>query len=323
MRTKIAPVAVGLGVFLIVAAALVRFYAYPSLAKVPADYDGVTKLESKDAQVFNTDPEVLATETTDLSVSAFTIADPGADAPDDVAVWVSSTTVTRADGSVFQQTRERVPFDEVSGAAVTCATCESWDEVAEGDRAAIEREGQVLKFPFSTEKKDYKVWDGTVEKAVTAKFEGEEDIQGLTVYKFVQTIEPTVVETREVPGSVFGSTEPSVQAEMWYGMTRTFYIEPETGSPINRVEDRVQELRYDGQSTAAFTGTVQYTQAQIDQQVDDTKTNASLLSGMKLLFPLLMLLIGAALLALGLFLNRSERRDVSGRAADDRELAEV
>ena len=46
MRTKIAPIAVGLGVFLIVAAALVRFYAYPSLAEVPADYDGVTELEA-------------------------------------------------------------------------------------------------------------------------------------------------------------------------------------------------------------------------------------------------------------------------------------
>ena len=50
MRSKLAAVSVGLGVFLIVAAALVRFYAYPVLATVPPDYEGVTKLEATGAE---------------------------------------------------------------------------------------------------------------------------------------------------------------------------------------------------------------------------------------------------------------------------------
>lgn len=323
MRTKIASTAVGLGVFFIVAAALVRFYAYPTLAQVPADYEGVTDLEATGAEVFNTNPDVLATETTDLSISSRTIADSGATTPDGVVVWVNSTTVTRADGTVFQQSRERAPFDAVSGAAVNCAKCESWNEVAEGEQEAVEREGQIYKFPFGTEKKDYKVWDGTTGEAVVARFEGTEEIQGLTVYKFVQRIDPTMVETREVPGSVFGSTEPSVAAEMWYEMTRTFYVEPQTGSPVNRVEDRVQELRYDGQSTSVFTGTVQYTQDQVSELVDDAKGNATMLGGMKLLFPLLLVLLGAALLAGGLVLNRTANRHAGERIEEDRPLVEV
>ncbi|TWG96933.1 Protein of unknown function (DUF3068) [Nocardioides sp. J9] len=305
MRSKLAAVAVGLGVFMIVAAVLVRAYAYPTLATVPADYEGITRLEAKDAQVFNSDPEVLETETTDLEVTSRTIADSGADAPDGTVVWVNSTTVTRADGSVFQQARERASFDAVSGAAVECESCDSWVEVAAGERVPTVREGQVFKFPFDTQKKDYPVWDGTVEQAVDAVYEGEEKIDGLTVYKFVQTIEPQVVETREVPGSVFGSDEASVDAEMWYGMTRTFFVEPTTGSPVDRVEERVQELRYDGETVPAFTATVEYTDEQVAELVDDASSNATLLGGMKLTFPLILALLGIALLAAGLFLGRS------------------
>jgi len=323
MRSKLAPVSVGLGVFLIVAAALVRFYAYPALATVPPDYEGITELEAHDAQVFDSDPEVLAPETTDLSVTSRTVADSGADAPDGVVVWVNSTTVTRADGSIFQQSRERAPFDGTSGAAVDCDSCESWTEVAAGEREPVTRTGQIYKFPFDTEKQDHPVWDGTVGKAVEATYEGEEEIDGLTVYRFVQRIEPTLVETREVPGSVFGSAEPSVQAQMWYGMTRTFYVEPVTGSPVDRVEERVQELRYDGVSVPAFTGTVRYTDAQVEELVDDATTNARLLGGMRVLFPALLVLLGGVLVAAGLILGRRRHDGPAGTEPRDHELAGV
>ncbi|WP_257423350.1 DUF3068 domain-containing protein [Nocardioides carbamazepini] len=318
---------VGLGVFLIVAAALVRFYAYPVLATVPPDYEGVTELEADGAEVLDygsiTSSGPIISETHDLEITSNTVADSGAKAPDDVAVWVNSTTVYREDGSKFQQSRERAPFDAVSGAAVECDECESWTEVAEGEREPVVRQGQIYKFPFDTKKKDYPVWDNSVGEAVDAKFEGEEKVDGLSVYKFVQRIESTMVDTQELPGDKFGSTQPSVDAEMWYGMTRTFYVEPKTGSPVNRVEDRVQELRYDGVTVPVFVGTVQYTDAQVDELVDDAKSNATLLGGMKLLFPALLVLLGAALVAGGLFLGRAARRGRDGAAHRDQELAGV
>lgn len=312
MRSKIAAVAVGFGVFMIVAAVLVRVYAYPTLATVPADYKGTTQLEATGAQVLNF--ETYQPETHDLSIESFTIADTGADAPDDVVVWQNSTTVTRPDGSIFQQTRERAPFDAVSGAAVDCEECESWTEVKDGDQleqVATVREGQIYKFPFGTEKRDYPVWDGTIGEASDATYEGEQEIQGLKVYEFVQQIDPTLVETREVPGSMFGSTQASVTAELWYGMTRTFFVEPETGSPVDRVEVRIQELRYDGVAVPVFNATVQYTDQQVTDLIKGTddmtgaQENASLLGGAKLLYPLLLGLLGLVLLAVGLVLARS------------------
>jgi hypothetical protein len=121
-------------------------------------------------------------------------------------------------------------------------------EVKEGEevsRVDVTREGQIYKFPFDTEKKDYLQWDDDLGEATTAEYQGEEEIKGVKVYKFVQTIEPTVIDTREVPGSIFDVDEPAVEADVVYGMTRTLYIEPNTGAPVNRVEERNQVLSYE------------------------------------------------------------------------------
>ncbi|HWJ08186.1 MAG TPA: DUF3068 domain-containing protein [Nocardioides sp.] len=337
MRSKFAAVAIGLGVFMIVAAGLVRFYAYPTLATVPADYKGTTQLEAKGAEVLKwdsiKDPGPAVSETHDLAIESFTIADSGADAPDGVVVWVNSTTVTQDDGGIFQRTQERAPFDGVSGAAVECDTCESWvSDTAnyKGDdsrvETPVERQGQVYKFPFGTEKKTYDIWDGTLDEAVPATFEGTEEIDGLEVYKFVQKIAPTVVSTQELPGAKFGSTEPTVEAELWYSMTRTFYVEPETGSPVNRVEERMQELRYDGVVVPVFNGTVQYTAQQVDDLVNGTddekgaKENATLLGGLRLLFPLILLVVGLALLAGGLVMGSRARAHREDKADEKKTL---
>jgi hypothetical protein len=308
---------VGLGVFLIVAAGLVRFYAYPALAKVPSSYDTTTQLEAHDAQVLNF--KTYQPETHDLAIVSRTVSVPTANPPEGDVVWQNSATVEREDGSVFQRTREQIPFDAVTGEAVTCDGCPSW--VAEGDKgdeqSPVTREGLTLKFPFDTQKHDYQVWDGTVGKATTATYEGEDQIQGLTVYKFVQEIPETVVETREVPGSMFGSDKAAVDADMVYGMTRTFYIEPVTGSPVNRVEERTQELRYDGRSVPVFDGTVQYTDDEVASEVDDISTKATVLGSLRLVVPVAFLLVGLLAIAGGLLINRRVSRDDVTAPAED------
>lgn len=46
MRRIVVPVLVGVGCFLIVAALMVRFYAYPKLAVAPVNQNSVTKLQA-------------------------------------------------------------------------------------------------------------------------------------------------------------------------------------------------------------------------------------------------------------------------------------
>ncbi|PWN03633.1 hypothetical protein DJ010_05935 [Nocardioides silvaticus] len=323
MRRLIGPVLIGAGVFLIVAAALVRFYAVPTLTKVPSGYNSVTNLEATGAEIFNSDPEVLAPETHDLVITSNTREDADADAPDGVAVWVNATVVDKATGGNFQKTTERVAFDDSSGAGVDCDSCDTW--IAASDGETVEEvpttfEGQIYKFPFNTQKKSYDVWDGSVGEAVPATYEGEDKVNGLDVYKFVQVIEPTIIEQRDIPGSVFGSDEPTVTADMSYAMTRTFYVEPVTGAPVHRVDDRVQELVYDGVRVPAFVGNVHYTDAQVDENVSDVETRAKLLGGARLLYPLLAALLGVLMLGLGLVLNRRFADDSTEVDQEDRPL---
>lgn len=318
MKRMLGPALVGLGVFLVVAAGLVRFYAYPALADLPEDFESVTDLSAEGAQVLSY--ETFAAETHDLEITSYTVADQTAETPDDVVVWQNSTTVKRADGTTFQQSRERAPFDADTGEATTCEGCPSWVEVSEdGDvtQEQVTREGLVYKFPFHTEKRDYEVWDGTLGEAVTAEFQGVTEIEGLEVYEFTQEIPETVVETREgLPGSMFDAQEASVDADMVYGMTRTFFVEPATGSPVDRIEQRTQELVHEGTSVPVFTGSVSYTDDEVAGNVEDLELQAPLLSSLRMLVPVALLVVGALLLGLGLLLNPAGRTRRTAHAGD-------
>lgn len=309
MRRILSPVLIGVGTFLIVAGVLVKLYAVPTLAVVPTNYDSITNLEAQDATIFNSDPDVLAPETVDLEISSRTVAGDYPEAPDGVVVWANNVTTTPVGwDQPFQQSRELTPFDEETGAASDYGV--GFEEV-ENDEGEIEqvdvtREGQVYKFPFDTQKKDYLQWDSELGEATTATYEGEEELEGTTVYKFVQTIEPTVIDTVDIPGSVFDVDESSVQAEMIYEMTRTLYVEPTTGAPLNRVEERNQVLSYDGIEVPAFVGTVQYTKDSQGESLDKVQTRATLLKLAHWVIPIGLVLLGLLSIGGGVLLRRRQ-----------------
>jgi hypothetical protein len=122
----------------------------------------------------------------------------------------------------------------------------------------------------------------------------------------VQTIEPTVIDTVEVPGSIFDSEEDSVQAEMIYEMTRTLYVEPTTGAPLNRVEERNQVLSYDGTEVPAFVGTVQYTEQSQADSLDRVHTRATLLRLAEWVFPIGAVVLGLLAIGGGVLLRRRQ-----------------
>jgi len=309
MRRIISPVLIGLGTFLIMAGVLVKVYAVPTLAVVPTNYDSTTYLEAEGATVFNSDPSVLAPETVDLEISSHTVSGDYPEAPDGVVVWANNVTTTPVGWDhPFQQSRELTPFDESTGAASSydVGFIEVENEAGEIEQVDVTREGQVYKFPFGTEKKDYRQWDDELGEATVAKYEGEETLQGTKVYKFVQTIEPTVIDTVEVPGSVFGVADSTVAADMVYEMTRTLYIEPATGAPLNRVEERNQVLSYDGIEVPAFVGTVQYTEESQADSLDKVQTRATLLRLADWVFPIGFVLLGLLCIGAGVLMRRRQ-----------------
>jgi hypothetical protein len=315
MRRFAAPVLFGLGAFLLVAAALLKFYAYPQLAVAPIDQDSVTYLSAEDATVFDTSS--LKEITVDLEVASTTRGDVAAseEAGDDVRVWVGTTTVTSDDGVVRSQSIERAAHDARTGEAVNC--CGGFISSTEGEREEPQRSGLVYKFPFGTEKKDYDFWDSTLGDTAPATYVEEDDVQGLDVYVFEMSIPATIVGTREVPGSVVGEDAATVDADVVYSNTKTFWVEPTTGAIIDRQEHTTTTLAVDGvDKVTATDAELSYTDAQVDKMVDDVSAKASMLGLLHTLIPLLALVLGLLALAAGFLLAR---RAESAPPADDRD----
>lgn len=304
-RPGLGPVLIALGAFLLVTGVLVRVYAYPTLARVPANYDSMTYLAGTDVTIFDSSPDVLKPITTDLAISSHTVAGDYPDAPSGTVVWANSTTVKRADGGVFKQSTELSPFDAVTGAATGYGV--GFNSASATEKTSVTRTGQVYKFPFDTQKKDYQQWDGDLGKATTATYVGTTKIQGTTVYKFVQTIAPTQIGTIDVPGSIFGDTAPTVTAQMMYGMTRTLFIEPNTGSPVDRIDDRNQYLSYQGTDVPAFVGTVRYTPATVTDVLDTIGSQDVQLRLARFELPVGLGVVGLLMVGGGVVLSRRSR----------------
>lgn len=268
MRRLLGPILVGLGAFLVVTGLLARFYAYPALAVAPVDQNSVTKLEAKGAQIL--DLSTLKQVTTDMSVVNRTVGDVKAseDAGDGTVVWAGTTSYRDQIGNIRSRSAERYAFDAHTGVAVNC--CGSFEETTDGEREEVKRSGQISKYPFGTEQKDYKFWDSTLGQAVTTKFVKEDEIDGLKVYEFKYVVPTTTIGTREVPPSLIGqSGTDAVDVDIQYSTTTQHWVEPVTGVVIDRVSDTQNTLALDGEVLITTSGgTFSYTDEQVKENVD-------------------------------------------------------
>lgn len=308
MRRTIGLVLIGLGVFALVVSPLARFYVYPQVAVAPADQDSVSVLVGENANVF--DVGSLENITTDLTTTASTVGDVEAaeqsedEGRDGVVVWVNTSSTKDSDDVVRSRSIDRVAFDEFTGEAVNC--CGEFYSAVEGEQEAVEHEGLVFKFPFETQKKTYDFWDSTLLETRPAEFSGVEGVEGITTYKFVQEIEPSLTETSEVPAAVLGlDQEGNVEADRMYSNVRTMWVEPRTGVIIKRTEEQYNTIRYDGEdrlvTTAVNTG---YDEATIKGNADKYGPLASQLNLLRNVVPLAALIAGVLLVLIGVVLAR-------------------
>jgi MYXO-CTERM domain-containing protein len=310
MRRIVGPVLVGLGCFLIVAALMIRFYAYPTLAVAPVNQDSVTRLQAEDATFFNT--ATLSEEQTDLSVENQTLGDVEAteEAGDDIRVWFGSTSIRTADGTIISRSQERVAFGATDGAAVNC--CDAYSETTDGDRQVANREGQVYKMPFNTQKQTYQWWDGTLREPVEMEFVEEDEVDGLKAYVFESSVPRTRVGEREVPGSILGEDEDTLTAETYYQNDKTIWVEPETGAVIDRNERTITTLAYDGEDRVTATeANLEYTDETVATNVEDLSEKSTQLGLARTTGPIVAGVAGLVLLGLGLLLSRRRRTQES------------
>jgi hypothetical protein len=308
---KFSLVLVALGAFLIVLSPMVRFYAYPKIAVAPVNQNSITTLVGPDATIF--DISSLKEIQTDLTTKVRTIGDSKASekAPGNTVVCVSSTETKSSDGVMRSSEVERVAFDANTAKAVNC--CDEFISETKGEETPVKHEGLLVKFPFHTEKKTYDFWDGSLLKAVPIQYKGTEDLDGLTVYKFEHTIEPTKVGEQDLPLSLLGlEGDETVTADSMYSNTRTLWVEPNTGVIIKRAEAQNNTFDYEGEPRITTTKvTTGYDDATVAKNIKDYKSLGSQLHLLRSTVPLVCLILGLVLLVLGLVLagrNREPRR---------------
>ena len=318
MRRKVGLALIALGALFLILAPLLKWYAYPRLAVAPQDHESTTVSTGEDVTIFSIpelaegrDPQVVTDVTSTRGTVSIVDGPPEGTSDDDVAVWETVVDTTDAEGTTLTATRSIVAFDRRTGAGV-----EGYGQSIDGD--PIDHEGQILKFPFGTEKRDYEFWDTALREATPAVFDGEDEIDGMTVYRFVQTIEPTVVSQLEVPGSLAGSDAPAIEADRTYANTRTLWVEPETGVIFRGQEAQDTVLVYQGDEIATITsGTIGYTDEQVQARVDEYRPLASQLNLVGTVLPLVLGTLGVIGLIAGIVLLRTP---YTPRRAADRSL---
>ncbi|MGQ5259128.1 DUF3068 domain-containing protein [Micromonospora sp. ZYX-F-536] len=319
MRPTSGAILVAAGAFLIVGAVATPLIVAPALVKVPLDQSSVTVSEAKNATVldFSTLSERSGANLTAHRAVRGDVEDGNADR----AVFNVGVRVIDDAGKEITVSTDRVALDRRTAEAVACCA-----EDING--APFKHEGLTYTFPFGTGKKTYQYFDNTARKAYPAKYVSTEKLQGLTVYKFEMTVEPIKISEIQVPGNLLGSTEPTVTAGRFYANTRTLWVEPDSGVIVKGQEKQLQTLR-DGagadkiriiDADLAFTEDTQKQQA---KAAKDARNQINLLTNV---LPIVLGLLGLALLLLGLFIVIRASRRGPGPApvdADDRPTSDL
>jgi hypothetical protein len=313
MRRKTSLVLLALAVFFAALSPLTRWYAFPRLAKIPANQYQDMVLEAKDATLLDYGtmkakkvPKVTIVQTLKGNVEAAEKIERTVDR--DVVVWDGLSYVQGPDGKMVSRIPERYIFD-----AHTQEPVHAKGEMVDGD--PVKREGIEFKWPFLTEKRDYEYFDAQARVTAPIHYKGTRDFRGVDVYYFEQTIPWTKVpfpKTMPVKGITPESVEKTGTTR-WYTTVRKFWVEPLTGAPVYGEEIHKEELRggtlLGGRDkVTAFAGHVKMREDYIRHTVDLVKSNRTLVLLMTSYLPWGFLVLGVALLSLSLYLEARGRR---------------
>ena len=348
-----------LGAALLTAAVLLTTYTAGKIAKIPLDID-TTLISSGTGAAL--DPASLSAtrfvvdqNVPLVSQQAVTVETP---ANAQVVTFQMGTSVRRTDRqqdsglllalvdtvTLDRRTAEAVSDDERPGGSV------QKPRTIEDDRPsttiALPHEGLAFRFPFATEKRSYPFFDPIAQKPFDANYDGEDDVNGLTTYRFTQNVgydaDGKLVEPIRY-ASLYDKNEDgevTARAELWglpgdpyepvtmtryYAAQRTFWVDPVSGTVVKATERAnhyyAREALRPEMALADYT--VTSTEETIESQVASARNDRDRLALWSRVLPIslgaagLVALIGATLL--GAFSLRVESA-LAEPGSDDIEL---
>ncbi|ROO89482.1 DUF3068 family protein [Actinocorallia herbida] len=158
-----------------------------------------------------------------------------------VAVWDSfAQTVDAETGTVLGVENWRLAFDRRTGRLANC--CGAHVDKDTG----VPQSGLGYLWPFTGVRvATYQVFDPVLKRSWGAGFTGEETIDGIRTYRFVERVPSTPVgELKGVSGAFLGLKKGAVyDVERAYEAEITVWVDPRTGIPVDRREQTTMTLR--------------------------------------------------------------------------------
>lgn len=259
----------GLGAALLIAALLLWTYTASRVAKIPLDIDATLISDGTgtalDPASFSEQKLVVNRNVPLVSQQQISVESP---ANADVVTLQVGTTVRRTDKqkdaglllaivdtvTLNRKTAMAVSDDTHPGGAVQKPRFIADDSPP--TNIALPHTGLDYRFPFHTEKKTYPYFDPIAQKAFDANYEGEEDVNGLTSYRFSQDVgygaDGKLVDPVKYPSLYANDSDGKVTATaaMWdvpgdpaekitmtryYAAQRTFWVDPVSGTIVKQV----------------------------------------------------------------------------------------
>lgn len=295
-----------LGILLIVAAPLLRFWVSPALAQAPRVPPGgsATYVETGTVtSLFDLESGAAATtQPMPITRTTVTTGDPAAtqQAENDgrnVSVTSTSQTTATADGRVLAQISFRLAADRHSQALLNCCGAQ-----VNGLLADMEGSGSPLRLPWFAPRASYPYFDPTLVRGVDMAYLGTDRIQDHPVSKFQQSTPATALGSVQVPGRLVGSEQPTVRLSRVHSVIRTLWVDPTTGI-ILRSAERMRETLRDsaGKDVVVLIAlTLGSTAEQESAQVAQAELEGRPVLWAHSFGPLLCLIVGGLLLVAGL-----------------------
>lgn len=232
MTRVVGIILIGLGAFMLVMAPLLRLQVAPALVRAPADLHSKTTLYADDANYFHAKDLKLRTGER-LTVTNTVRADAKASSFD-TAVYDTFTVIEDVENAwTVEIQKQRLAFDRRTGQLKNCCGA------SVGDDTTVRQSGLGLYWPMDLKKQTYQLFDGTTGRTWPARFEGVQDVDGVSAYRFVQDIPQTKLNRpgTELPGRLLGATgkagKKSVLADRYYTTRNTYFVDPRTGATVN------------------------------------------------------------------------------------------
>jgi hypothetical protein len=261
----------GLGAALLVAALLLWTYTTSRITKIPLDLDTTLISDGSgtalDPASFSGEHLVVDENVPLVSQQQIDVENP---ANADVVTLQVGTSVRRTDmqkdTGLLLAIVDTVTLNRRTAMAVSDETHpggaiqkpRSIGDENPPTNIALPHEGLSYRFPFHTEKQTYQYFDPIAQKAFDANYIGEEDVNGMTTYKFTQNVgydadgklaDPvkypslyandedgkatTTAEKWGIPGD---DPDEKITMTRYYAAQKIFWVDPVSGTIVKKDE---------------------------------------------------------------------------------------